>query len=136
MPTSPAATTRFPSGPGVALPGARFELDERADRYRIARIFEGQNEEDRYRSPLTEIGVDVHGEGDYLLAIDGVELRGDDNPVPAAAAPRRRIRWSSRSTTGRTPTARARSRFVPITSESSLLYLAMVLRGTGPRSMR
>lgn len=39
----------------------------------------GQNEEDRYRSPLTEIGVDVNV-GDYVLAIDGEELTGNDNP--------------------------------------------------------
>ena len=31
----------------------------RADRYRIAKIFAGQNEEARYRAPLTEVGVDV-----------------------------------------------------------------------------
>ena len=40
-------------------PGARFELDAKAGRYRIAKIFQGQNEEERYRSPLTEIGVDA-----------------------------------------------------------------------------
>ena len=48
-------------------------------RFRIARIFQGQNEEERYRSPLTEVGVDVQV-GDYVLAIDGVELTGDDDP--------------------------------------------------------
>ena len=68
-----------PDRPSVALPGARFELDEKAGRYRIARIYPGQNEESRYRSPLTEVGVDVK-EGDYVLAIDGEELQGDDNP--------------------------------------------------------
>ena len=30
----------------MALPGARFELDETAGRYRIAKIFRGQNEEE------------------------------------------------------------------------------------------
>jgi tricorn protease len=68
-----------PDRPEVALPGARFELDEASGRYRVSMIFEGQNEEDRYRSPLTEIGVDVRI-GDYVLAIDGVELVGPDNP--------------------------------------------------------
>jgi len=43
----------------VALPGAEFELDAAADRYRIVEILPGHNEEDQYRSPLTEIGVDV-----------------------------------------------------------------------------
>ena len=48
-------------------------------RYRIARIFAGENWDDDTRSPLTEPGVDVH-EGDFLLAIDGVDLRTSDNP--------------------------------------------------------
>lgn len=56
----------LPKRPFVALPGARFELDAKAGRYRIAKIFTGQNEEERYRSPLTEVGVDVHV-GDYVL---------------------------------------------------------------------
>ena len=46
----------LPKRPYVALPGARFELDAKSGRYRIAKIFAGQNEEERYRSPLTEVG--------------------------------------------------------------------------------
>ncbi len=69
----------IPQRPKAGLPGARFELDEKAGRYRIAKILEGQNEEDAYRSPLTEIGIDVR-EGDYVLAIDGEELTPDVNP--------------------------------------------------------
>jgi len=68
-----------PERPPVALPGARFELDESSGRYRIAEIFTGQNAEERYRAPLTEIGVDI-AVGDYVLAIDGEELRAPDNP--------------------------------------------------------
>jgi tricorn protease len=63
----------------VALPGARFELDAKAGRYRIAKIFVGDNEEEKYRSPLTEVGVDAHV-GDYVLAIDNVELAANENP--------------------------------------------------------
>src|SRR4029450_9545299 len=69
----------LPPRPRVALPGARFELDQEAGRYRITKIFAGQNEEEIYRSPLTEIGVDVKG-GDYVLAINGEDLRPDDDP--------------------------------------------------------
>ncbi len=68
-----------PDRPRVGLPGANFELDEASGHYRIAHIFRGSNEESRYRAPLTEIGVDAN-EGDYVLAIDGVELKGSDNP--------------------------------------------------------
>ncbi len=70
---------QIPPRPRVGLPGARFELDKASGRYRIAKIFEGQNEEDIYRSPLTEVGVNA-SVGDYVLAIDGEELKGTDDP--------------------------------------------------------
>jgi hypothetical protein len=38
------------------LTGARFEVDKAANRYRISKILAGQNEEDIYRSPFTEVG--------------------------------------------------------------------------------
>jgi tricorn protease len=69
----------IPDRQPVALLGAELELDEASGRYRFAKILRGHNEEDKYRSPLTEIGVDVD-EGDYLLAIDGVELAAEANP--------------------------------------------------------
>src|SRR6266536_973684 len=69
----------IPSRPRVGLPGARFEWDAQANRYRFSKIFEGENEEDIYRSPLKEIGINVNV-GDYLLAIDGEELKGNDDP--------------------------------------------------------
>jgi tricorn protease len=69
----------IPPRPKVALPGARFELDPASGRFRIARILQGQNQEDLYRAPLTEVGVDARV-GDYVLEVDGVELRGDDDP--------------------------------------------------------
>ena len=47
------------------LPGARFELDRQAGRYRITKIFGGENQEDIYRSPLTEVGVNA-SVGDYV----------------------------------------------------------------------
>ena len=50
----------LPERPRVALPGARFELDEASGRYRISKIYKGHNEEPAYRSPLTEIGVDAN----------------------------------------------------------------------------
>src|SRR5581483_2563515 len=50
----------IPPRPRVGLPGARFEVDPASGRYRVTRIFEGQNEEDIYRSPLREIGVNIN----------------------------------------------------------------------------
>jgi tricorn protease len=68
-----------PPRPHVALPGARFELDEASGRYRIAKIFPAHNEEDDFRSPLTEVGVNASA-GDYVLAIDGENLTSNINP--------------------------------------------------------
>jgi len=69
----------LPARPKVGLPGARFELDAAAGRYRISRILTGDNAEPKYRAPLTEVGVDARV-GDYVLAIDGEELVAGDNP--------------------------------------------------------
>ena len=69
----------LPDRQPVALPGARFELDARSGRYRIAGILPGQNDEARYRSPLTEVGRQIEA-GDYVLAINGQSLNADDNP--------------------------------------------------------
>ncbi|HEX4480432.1 MAG TPA: S41 family peptidase, partial [Rudaea sp.] len=70
---------KLPKKPHVALLGARFELDKTAGRYRVKSIMPGENDEDRYRSPLTEVGVNVHA-GDYILAINGQELTARNNP--------------------------------------------------------
>ncbi len=113
----------IPPRPKVALPGARFELDEKAGRYRVARILAGQNEEEQYRSPLTEVGVDVKV-GDYVLEIDGVELRADEDPY-------RLLRHKTDPVTltvNAKPTLEGarRTSYRPIASEESLLYLEFV----------
>ncbi|MGB6452717.1 MAG: S41 family peptidase [Steroidobacteraceae bacterium] len=69
----------LPEKPNVGLLGASFELDAASGRYRIARIFPGENDEPRYRSPLTEFGVAVKV-GDYVLSINGTPLTADENP--------------------------------------------------------
>ncbi|MFW5755815.1 MAG: S41 family peptidase [Tangfeifania sp.] len=61
------------------LLGARLEEDENADRFRIAEIYDGENWNDARRSPLTEQGVDVN-KGDYLISINGEEIKAGDNP--------------------------------------------------------
>ena len=58
----------------TAFLGADFALDGASGRYRLATIYQGDNTRDDYRAPLTAPGLGVH-QGDYLLAIDGVELR-------------------------------------------------------------
>jgi tricorn protease len=69
----------LPPKPHVGLIGARFAFDAASNQYRISHILDGENDEDRYRSPLTEVGVDVH-EGDYVIAINGQTLEAHDNP--------------------------------------------------------
>ena len=114
-----------PDRPRAALLGARFELDEDAGRYRIAHIFEGQNEEPRYRSPLTEIGVGI-GVGDYLFAIQGRELTPATNPFQLLReAGRGPLELTTGSSADR---GEARNVFVdPISSEDALIYLACVI---------
>ncbi|MCO6476140.1 MAG: PD40 domain-containing protein [Phaeodactylibacter sp.] len=46
--------------------------------YRISRIYSGLNWNPTFRAPLTEPGVEVN-EGDYILAIDGEALSGEEN---------------------------------------------------------
>jgi tricorn protease len=43
--------------------------------WRIVRVLPGHNWDPRYRSPLTEIGVNIRA-GDYILAVNGVPLSG------------------------------------------------------------
>ena len=112
---------QIPPRPRFGLPGARFELDKQAGRYRIAKIFTGDNEEDLYRSPLTEVGVNA-SVGDYVLAIDGEELKATDDPYRLL---KNKADNPVQLTLNKTPTmqgARTVS-YRPITDESNLVYL-------------
>ncbi|MEK6286654.1 MAG: S41 family peptidase [Acidobacteriota bacterium] len=115
---------QIPPRPRVGLPGARFELDQKTGRFKIARIFPGQNEEDIYRSPLTEIGVNV-SVGEYVLAINGEELTAADDPYRLL---RNKADVPVQLTVNKEPTmtgARTVS-YRPITNESDLIYLDWV----------
>jgi tricorn protease len=63
----------------TAFLGADFALDAASGRYRLAKIYPGDNTREYYRPPLNVPGLDVH-EGDYLLAIDDVELKAPVDP--------------------------------------------------------
>jgi tricorn protease len=60
----------------TGLLGADFKTEN--GRYRIAKILGGQNWTPGLASPLTLPGVSVK-EGEYLLAVNGRELKADDN---------------------------------------------------------
>ncbi len=64
-----------PNSPGGLL-GADFAID--SARYRIARIYDVESWNPDLRAPLAAPGVNV-ATGDYILAINGVELRAPDN---------------------------------------------------------
>jgi len=63
---------------GKAVPGGLLGADYEVagGRYRIKKIFNGENWNPTLRAPLTEPGVDVRT-GDYVLAIDGRDVRTD-----------------------------------------------------------
>jgi tricorn protease len=60
----------------AGLLGADFTID--GGRYRISRIYDAESWNPDLRAPLAEPGVDVHV-GDYILAINGVNLQAPDN---------------------------------------------------------
>jgi len=117
---------KLPKKPNVGLLGARFELDKATGRYRIASIMPGENDEERYRSPLTEVGVDVHA-GDYILAINGRELTANDNPyqlLQVASGQPVELRVSAKSGGEGARTVLVK----PLSSETNLKYHAWVER--------
>ena len=60
----------------VGLLGADFAVAN--GRYRITRILNGENWNPELRAPLSGPGIDVKA-GEYIVAVDGVELRAPDD---------------------------------------------------------
>jgi tricorn protease len=58
----------------VGLLGADYTVEN--GRYRFSRIYSGENWNPELHAPLTQPGVNVR-EGEYLLAVNGRDLRGD-----------------------------------------------------------
>ena len=58
----------------TGLLGADYGLDAKSGRYYIQKIYTGDNTRHDFTSPLSEPGLDVHA-GDYILAVDGRELK-------------------------------------------------------------
>jgi tricorn protease len=65
----------LPPSPGGLL-GADFAID--SGRYKITRIYDNESWNPDLRAPLAEPGVNV-STGDYILAINGDELKAPDN---------------------------------------------------------
>jgi tricorn protease len=69
----------LPQVPKVPIGMLGADLVPENGRYRIAHIYTGENWNPGLRAPLSEPGVKV-SEGDYLLAVNGVELRAPTEP--------------------------------------------------------
>ena len=63
----------------TGLLGADLQADAPSGRFKITKIYAGENWNEARRSPLTEQGVFVK-EGDFLIAINGTELNTKSNP--------------------------------------------------------
>jgi tricorn protease len=63
----------------TGLLAADYQLDSASGRYRFARIHPGDQTRPEMRGPLGEPGLNLR-EGDYLLAINGRELRAPAQP--------------------------------------------------------
>ncbi len=60
----------------VGLLGADYSLEN--NRYRVAKVYNGENWNPGNEAPLTQPGVNVKS-GDYILAVNGRELHASDN---------------------------------------------------------
>jgi len=60
----------------VGLLGADYSLEN--DRYRVAKVYSGENWNPGNEAPLTQPGVNVKA-GDYILAVNGRDLHASDN---------------------------------------------------------
>lgn len=58
------------------LLGADYAIE--SGRYRVTRVYNGENWNPGLQAPLTQPGVNVKA-GDYILSVNGRELRGSDN---------------------------------------------------------
>ena len=112
------AGKRVPGG----LLGADFEVAN--GRYRIRKIFNGENWNPALRAPLTEPGVEVRV-GDYVLAIDGKEVKAEQEMaafLEGRAGKRVRLRVGADASG-----AGAREVVVvPVASETELRYFDWV----------
>jgi tricorn protease len=106
------------------LLGAELQADESTGRYKISKIYQGENWNPARRSPLTEQGVDVK-EGDYLISIDGKDITTKDNPyyfLENKANKPVEIKVSNNSLANNSRT----SLIVPTSSDQELLYFNWV----------
>jgi tricorn protease len=109
---------RVPGG----LLGADFAIEN--GRYRVARVFSGENWNPNLRAPLTQPGAGVQA-GEYLLAVNGRDLQASDNVFArlentAGKSVVLKVGPNPDGSGARDVTV------VPVASESNLRYLAWI----------
>lgn len=108
----------------TGLLGAVLEADKKAGRYKIAKIYQGENWNPRRISPLTQQGVEVN-EGDYLIRLNGHDVTLKDNPyrfLENTVGKRIPITVNSQPTEAGARTYKIK----PVRSELQLMYLDWV----------
>jgi len=108
------------------VPGGLLGCDYQVEngRYRFARVYNGENWNPQLRAPLTQAGVNVKA-GEYLLAVNGRELRAGDNVYQAFESKANkqvviRVGPSADGSQSREVTV------VPVASENALRNLAWI----------
>jgi tricorn protease len=106
----------------TGLLGADYAVEN--GRYRFARIYNGENWNPDLRAPLTQPGVNIAA-GDYLLAVNGRDLRATDNIYRffEATADKATVLTVGADPSG---TASRQVTVVPIPNESRLRHLAWI----------
>jgi tricorn protease len=108
----------------TGLLGAELTADKESGRYKITKIYTGENWNPQTRSPLTEQEVDVK-EGDYIIRLNDFDVFLKDNPylfLENTAGKKITITVNSK------PTEKGARTFwiKPIKSEQELFYLDWV----------
>ena len=106
----------------VGLLGADYRIEN--GRYRFAHTYRGENWNPKTRSPLLEPGANVK-EGEYLLAVNGHELRAPENVYKlfeetAGKSVLLKVGPNPDGSSARTETA------VPVDNERSLRFLSWI----------
>jgi tricorn protease len=108
----------------TGLLGAELKADKKSGRYKITKIYTGENWNQQTRSPLTEQEVDVK-EGDYVIRLNGCDVFTNSNPynfLENTAGKKITITVNSKPTE-----VGARTYWIkPIKSEQELFYLDWV----------
>lgn len=106
------------------LLGAELKADPAANRYKISKIYKGENWNEARRSPLTEQGVNIK-EGEYLISLNGNNVTLTDNPYKFLE---NTIGKVIEITVNSTPTTNGSRTYEikPIKSELELFYMDLI----------